>query len=117
MLAISRRFAQLHAISLRFAQIHKISFSLIQIHAIQIDSNPFSCAQIHTDSHSFTPDSFYPPRTQPEARRFGQASSDLFEFSQIRGLIQIHSDPLSFPQIDADPSRFAHTHLNYIDKS
>ena len=84
---------------------------------VKIGSDPFSCTQVHSESHSFTPDSFYPPRTQPEARRFGQASSDLFEFSQIRGLIQIHSDPLSFPQIDADPSRFAHTHLNYIDKS
>ena len=99
----SLSLTQIHSISLRFAlshsdscdltqirsspsnfnQIHSDSQNFIQSHTdslylVQIDSDPFSHShtRVHSDSHSFTPDSFYPPQTQPDAQRFTQTHSD-----------------------------------------
>ena len=42
----------------------------------KIALHPFSHTQVHSDSHSFTPDSFCSPQTQPDAQRFMQIHSD-----------------------------------------
>ena len=106
----SCRFTQICSDSQNFSKSHADSLDLVQTWC-----DPFRRSRIHSDSHSFTPDSFCLPQTHPDSkklRRFSQLSPDSFELARCG---QSRSDSFRFnqppsnssrsPQIRSDPFR------------